>query len=124
MKAIVKFRKAGLILVCYLLPLALLAANDGKIIGRVTDKITGAPLIGANVLIDKTVMGSSTDQNGQFVILNVHPGSYTIVVNYMGYQSVSETGVAVRSDNTTWMEVSLNPTVIEGTAVTIWLRHR
>jgi len=119
MKAIVKFRKAGLILVCYLLPLALLAANDGKIIGRVTDKITGAPLIGANVLIDKTVMGSSTDQNGQFVILNVHPGSYTIVVNYMGYQSVSEIGVAVRSDNTTWMEVSLNPTVIEGTAVTI-----
>jgi len=95
------------------------AGNTGKIIGEVTDKITGEPLVGANILIEKTLLGSSTDQDGQFVILNVDPGSYSIVVTYIGYETVTKTGVNVRIDNTTWFEVSLNPTIFEGATVTV-----
>ena len=118
MKNIARLWLVGLLLHLFI-TCPIYAGNTGKIVGTVTDNTTGNPLIGANILIENTSMGSSTNINGQFVILNVHPGTYSINISYMGYATVTETGVNVRIDNTTWMEVGLNPSVIEGMAVTV-----
>lgn len=119
MKKNIWLRLSVFLIFVLLLPYLAFAANTGKIFGKVTDKTTGKPLIGANVLIKSTNLGSSTDQNGQFVILNVHPGTYTLIVSYIGYTTVEETGVTVRVDNTTWIETELSPGVIEGATVTV-----
>jgi len=50
------------------------AGTTGKIAGKVTDARTGEPMIGANVVIRGTRMGTITDQNGAYFIINVHPG--------------------------------------------------
>ncbi len=58
----------------------LLAGTTGKIAGRVTDKLTGEPLPLVNVIIVNEAVGAATDLDGNFVILNVNPGSYDLKV--------------------------------------------
>ncbi|HSH65074.1 MAG TPA: carboxypeptidase-like regulatory domain-containing protein, partial [Bacteroidia bacterium] len=50
-----------------------LAGTTGKIQGKVTDKNTGEPLPGVNVIVVGTNIGSATDVNGEYFILQVPP---------------------------------------------------
>ncbi len=97
----------------------ILAGNKGKIVGTITDSKSGDPLLGANVLILDTQSGSSTDLRGDYVIINVHPGVYSVVISYIGYETVTKTEVLVTADRTTTLDAALNPTIIEGVNVTV-----
>lgn len=63
------------------------AAYGQVIRGTVTDRDTGDPLPGANVVLKGTLRGAATDVEGRFMILNVAPGQYTLIVSYLGYRS-------------------------------------
>jgi len=56
------------------------AGTTGKIVGQVVDAETGEPLPGANIQIEGTPMGAATDEDGQFLIINVPVGTYTVEV--------------------------------------------
>lgn len=65
------------------------AAAGGSIRGRVFDKSTNEPLLGANVFLQGTSLGSASDLDGMFFIRSVPPGKYTINVSYVGYNTKS-----------------------------------
>ncbi len=65
---------------------AAVSAQVGKITGRVVDKATNDPLIGANVIIEGTSLGAATDVDGRFFILNITPGTYSVKARYIGYR--------------------------------------
>lgn len=66
-------------------------AQYPSISGYITEKESGKPLEGANVVLDQTSYQSSTDRNGKFKIANVKPVSnYTIIASHIGMQSVSK----------------------------------
>src|SRR5512145_1815102 len=96
----------------FLLP-ALVLAQDGKMRGRVTDKDSGEPLIGASIVIDGTTLGASADINGDYVVLSVPPGAYTVRVSYIGYQSLSVANVRVSANLTTTQDFKLASTAVE-----------
>ena len=54
--------------------------------GTVIDK-DGEPLLGANVNLKGTYLGSTTDINGYYRIENIDPGKYVLMVSYIGYRS-------------------------------------
>ncbi len=58
--------------------------TSGNIKGQVVDK-DGNPLPGASVTIKGTTRGTSTDLSGNFTLLDVKEGKYTLVVNYLGF---------------------------------------
>ncbi|GAB4176307.1 MAG: hypothetical protein Kow00108_11620 [Calditrichia bacterium] len=91
----------------------LLAGVTGKISGTVTDKNTGEPLVGANVLIEGQLLGASTDADGYFVILNIPPGTYTVKCDYIGYQGKVVSGVKVTPDFTTRLDFELQEAALE-----------
>ena len=62
------------------------SANAGNISGRVISAINGSPIIGANVFIDGTSFGSSTNHRGEFSITDIPDGEYTLTVTYVGYR--------------------------------------
>ena len=64
-------------------------SSSGTIAGLVYDSETDKPLAGANVFLENTSFGSATDEEGMFIINNVPPGKYTVVVNYIGYSQKS-----------------------------------
>jgi hypothetical protein len=104
--------------VLFLLP-ALLLAQDGKLRGKVTDKVSGDPLIGANVTIDGTTLGAAADLNGDYIVLGVPPGVYTIKVSYIGYQPVSLANVRINASLTTTQDFKLSSSAIEVGALEI-----
>lgn len=57
-----------------------------KITGSVTDASTGEPVIGANVIIEGTTLGTVTDINGNFTIDVPGPNS-VLVISFLGYIS-------------------------------------
>jgi hypothetical protein len=63
-------------------------AQTGTIRGFVYEKESGEPVIFTNVYLLKTTYGSATDVNGYFVISNIPPGDYTLMVTYLGYDSL------------------------------------
>jgi len=90
-----------------------LAANTGAVSGRVIDKKTGEPLVGASVVVEGTELGNATDLNGQYQIINVPPGKYTVTATTMGYNDQKVTGVQVIQDNTVTVDFKLAVTVID-----------
>ena len=101
-----------LIFVLLLLP-AFVFAQSGKIAGVVTDKSTGEPLPGVNVILEGTTQGSSTDIDGYYVILNVPVGVYSLRANYIGYKDIVVQNVRVSADITTEINFNLEPTTLE-----------
>jgi outer membrane receptor protein involved in Fe transport len=94
-------------------PVFLIAANTGKVKGSVVDKITGQPLIGANLFLEGTHLGNSTDTDGYFFIINVKPGHYNLKVSYIGYHSITITDVLVRADLTSEFNIEMESNSIE-----------
>lgn len=95
------------------------AGNTGKIAGVAKDKQSGEPLIGANIMVKNTNLGAATDQEGYFFILQVPPGTYELEANYIGYHSLTITGVRVNVDLTSRVDIKLESEVIEGSPVTV-----
>lgn len=62
-------------------------AQKATVIGTILDKeYDNEPLAFANVMIKGTSNGTSTDENGKYT-LTVSPGSYTLVIGFLGYKS-------------------------------------
>jgi hypothetical protein len=61
----------------------------GAITGYITDAVTGEPLVGANVVINGTTIGSATDVNGKYYIASMNSGIYNVKVAYIGYETTS-----------------------------------
>ncbi len=72
----------GLGLCCFAAPIF---AQTGTITGKVIDSETGQPLTGASVLVVGTGTGGATDVEGDFEILNLTPGAYTLRISFVGY---------------------------------------
>ncbi|OGU29706.1 MAG: hypothetical protein A2X67_07600 [Ignavibacteria bacterium GWA2_55_11] len=95
------------------------AGTTGKIRGLVKDKKTGEVLIGANVRVDGTGLGASTDIDGMYTILNVPPGEYSLVVSMVGYGPSRITEVRVKIDLTTTIDVELAEALVEAQEVVV-----
>ena len=61
-------------------------AQSLSISGKVIDKNSQEPVIGASVLIEGTSNGTITDLDGNFMLSNV-PSKGNLVVSYIGYVS-------------------------------------
>lgn len=82
--------------------------TTGKIAGKVTDAKDKSPLIGATVKVDGTNLGAVTDESGEFTILNVDVGEYSVTASYIGYDPVTVPGVRISADLTSRVDFSLN----------------
>jgi hypothetical protein len=95
----------SLLVILALVPALLFGA--GKIRGKVIDVGTGEPLVGANVVVVGTSMGAATNVSGEFVILNVPAGTYSLRTSYVGYQTITISNNRVNSDLTTEVNFQL-----------------
>lgn len=101
------------------LTVAASAQDKGKIVGKITDKKTGEELIGVSVQIEGTNIGTATDFEGKFQIINVTPGTYNLVISYISYQKKVLSGVAVKAKETTPVNTTLEESTKELNEVVI-----
>lgn len=91
----------------------ILAQGKGKLTGKVIDSQTGEGLIGANVMVVGTTLGSSTDIDGVYLIKGLEPGKYTVKVSYISYQNYTVSNVKIEAGKETTINVELLPTTTE-----------
>ena len=107
----------NLIVVILLLTIAsvspLWSGTTGKIAGTVTDKKTGEPLPGANIVVIETTLGTTTDLDGRYTILEVPPGTYDVQISFVGYQKIKINEVRVFIDQTARIDVALEEETIQ-----------
>lgn len=89
-----------------------------KISGSVLDKANGEPLVGANVFLVGTSLGSAANNKGRYVIPNVKPGTYVIRADYIGYKTSTDT-VVVTGDADLVREFKLSYTTVAGEEVVV-----
>jgi outer membrane receptor protein involved in Fe transport len=90
-----------------LITVNLVFAQSGSIRGVVSDQLTGETIIGANVLIDGTVIGVATGLDGDFEISRIEPGTYTIVVSFISYKTLRFEDIQVVAEKATVLNVEL-----------------
>ena len=91
----------------------LYAGTTGKLVGRVTDASTGEGLAGVNVYLENTPYGAATDVEGNYLIIGIPPGTYTLVASYVSYRDVRVTGVVIHVDKTRRIDIKMQPTTLE-----------
>ena len=97
----------------------LFAGETGKISGKIIDKNDGSPLVGASVIIEDMNLGAATDVNGEYFIINIPPGNYTIRAEYIGYRKEQKTDVLVLIDKTIYINYELETQAVQGTEVLV-----
>jgi len=73
-------------------------ANATKLKGHVYDKQSGEALVGATVILEKSGKTASTGLDGSFEFKDVTPGTATIRVTYITYQTVVQTITILKED--------------------------
>ena len=84
--------------------------NSYTISGKVVDKETGLAINYANVYVAYSMLGSSTNKNGEFLIQNVPNGKYQIIVSCIGYSS-STTKIKISNSSRENLFFRLEPKV-------------
>jgi len=97
-------------LLCLALMAGGLMAQNGSISGRVRDASTGEALGFAKVTIQGTYYGAVTDEDGKFKISNVKPGDYSVQVFMEEYTTALYTGIRVKADADTPVDVQMKTT--------------
>lgn len=103
---------ATLLLCVFLNALPSQAQNTGVISGTVIDQKSGEPLAGTNVFIKGTVLGAASGVDGSYRIVNVPPGKYVVVANYVGYYSKEEE-LAVVAGEEVKLSFALKPSALQ-----------
>jgi outer membrane receptor protein involved in Fe transport len=102
-----------------LIALSVLSSISGKIQGTVTDEQTGDPIAYVDVILTGTERGAATDERGNFYLLDVSAGTYTVEVSCLGYGTKIIKDVRVEIDQTARLYISLKQTPIEIAPVTV-----
>ncbi|QQS36539.1 MAG: TonB-dependent receptor [Ignavibacteriales bacterium] len=95
------------------------AGTTGKITGKVLDQKTGEPLPFVNIILEGTNYGAATDLEGEYVILNLPPGRYSVKAQAIGYQAQIVQNVLVSIDQTTEVNFTLSEVAVELEAIVV-----
>ena len=90
----------------------MVSAQTGSIRGFVYDKETGEPLMLTNVVLENTLIGTTTDVNGYFVLSKIKTGSYNIKVTLLGYETYIAP-IKIEKNKVLALKVDLNPSATE-----------
>lgn len=109
------FKKFFAVFILFVISVSIVLAQSttGKISGRVIDKETREPLIGANILLEGTTIGTTTDLEGNYLILNVPVGTYNLIVRHVGYREVMVKNLKVLVGFTTTQNVEMSQEAVE-----------
>ncbi len=88
----------------------------GSFYGKITDTKTGKVISGASVYITDIKSGTSTDNEGFFIIKNIPDGNHLVEISHIGYITLAE-NILITGD--TKKDFVLTGSVVENNAVIV-----
>ncbi len=108
-----------LLLITQLAWLANASPTEGEGIYRITGRVLdndGNPLVGAVVVVENSLLGTTTSLNGDFTLTLRRTGTYELSASFMGYGKETKQIVV---DGDTNIDFTLTPEAIMGEAVIV-----
>ena len=87
--------------------------------GRIVDVSTNEPLIGANIVLQGTSLGGSTNIDGTYSIYNIPEGRYTVSASMIGYRKVYRNDVYISKTTGAKQNFYLQAENIQGEEVVV-----
>ena len=97
--------------------ISIIKSQTSIISGFISDSSSGEALIGANIFLQETGQGMATDLNGYYIIQDINPGSYTLMVSYVGFDMYKKK-IEV-NDESIKIDISLIEQVVELSGVEV-----
>ncbi len=97
--------------------------TTGKLSGKVIDADTKEPMPFVNIILMGTNFGAASDLDGNYVMLNLPPGKYTVRAQSIGYQPMEYENVSISIDLTTNLDFELKATAVELEAIVVESRQ-
>ena len=98
-----------------------LQAQTGTIAGTVNDGQLNDILPFANILVQGTTKGTTSDFDGKYT-LDVEPGTYVIEFSFVGYTTQQISEVVVKEGSTTVLDVTLSGASLDEVVITTTAR--
>ncbi len=93
--------------------------NVGAIKGKVIEQTTKQPIVGANIAIQNNAISTETDSLGNFSLINVAEGNYSIEISFFSFQQKILTDIIVVREKTFYAEIELVDAVSELGPITV-----
>lgn len=94
-------------------------AGSGLLSGKIFDRETRAPIVAANVYLDSVHLGATTNEQGQFSIRYIPPGTYRLVAEYLGYEAYTEKALKIEQGKLVSRSIGLKSTELAGQEVIV-----
>lgn len=91
--------------------------NQAILQGTVTDT-TGSPIPGATIHLQNTKLGTHSNTNGEYILKQIRPDIYTIIVSCVGYQSVSH-HITLDKEQPVTLNVELKDDVLQSQEIVV-----
>lgn len=93
-------------------------AQKGAINGKIIDE-DNLSLPGASVYIKSLRLGAASNNQGEFTLVNVPVGNYTLVISYIGYEKVTQQVTVIADQTVTLKSITLKSGVTIGEEVVV-----
>jgi outer membrane receptor protein involved in Fe transport len=98
--------------------LPVLAGTTGKLTGRVTDD-KKQPLAGVNVRVEGQRLGGITDDQGNYFIIGILGGKYTVKMDLIGYAPYVAANVEITPDFSTTLDAVMKTEAVQMNEVVV-----
>ena len=99
-----------------------LAQDPGTLTGTVADT-AGEPLPGANVVLQRTDLGTAAGADGTYRISGIDPGTYTVRVSFVGFQATSRE-ITIEAGTEHTENFTLQERALRGEGITVTVGSR
>lgn len=90
--------KCALVFVLFLVLTTYSSAQKALLRGNVYDKESGEPIGFANVFLENTTKGTTTDLDGFYTLADIEPGNYSLISTFIGYDTARVDVKLTRND--------------------------
>lgn len=94
------------------LPLCVFS-QKGTIKGRVFNAKTNEPIEFANILVQGTTTGSTSDLDGNYTFTGITPGFYRLVASFVGFETAVSPEIQVQGNQTTFVDIPVMESTLQ-----------
>lgn len=100
---------------CFLAASLVVYSQSGTLKGRIIDKDSKEPIPFCNIIVEVAGAqkgGATSDFDGNYTIKPINPGTYDVKATYVGYKPKMVTGVIIRADKITFLDIDMEATTV------------
>lgn len=102
----------------HVLFMCILNGQQAVISGFITEKKSGEAIYGANAYLKDTHLGIISNIEGYYVIPQIQPGEYTLIVSFIGFTEFKQ-DITLTEGQLVRINIELEPTVLAGEAIEV-----